>query len=277
MLSVYSEQGACAMPNQGESNKPASQPPKETLAKTPIKATPKQDEMGKEAKARSDNNESTTVKLEQDIRSGERWLIGVTAFGIIVNFFIGLIYLGQLKQMRKATQAATNASETGVKQLDSMRKDERPWIKVTTHSIVPAKPGGRVPVDKTAPINTPFEYINIGKLPAKNVDVEIFIEVVKNGEEPLLNKGNFLEGSTVGIIFPNDPQNTSPGRPYILAEGAWEDFAAGRSFLVVYGQATYKDVFSTSHWTNFCGYAAARTDIPFSARKCTDYNSTDDN
>src|SRR5579862_1546797 len=56
-------------------------------------------------------NESTTIgSLEQDIRGGERWLIGIGIATLLINSIIALIYWGQLKQMTEATRAATESN-----------------------------------------------------------------------------------------------------------------------------------------------------------------------
>lgn len=50
-----------------------------------------------------------TVKLEEDIKVGERWLIGIGIASILINILIAWIYWGQLGEMRKATQATQDA------------------------------------------------------------------------------------------------------------------------------------------------------------------------
>lgn len=80
----------------------------------------------------TENEESEAVKLEKDIRSGERWLIGINATSVILSAVIALIYFGQLNEMRKATEAsvkaanaATSAAKTSASQLELT---ERPWL-----------------------------------------------------------------------------------------------------------------------------------------------------
>jgi hypothetical protein len=56
------------------------------------------------------SNRESTRKLVKDIRSGEAWIIGIGVVTLVVNVAIALIYYGQLVEMRKSTDAATEAS-----------------------------------------------------------------------------------------------------------------------------------------------------------------------
>ena len=63
-------------------------------------------------------------------------------------------------------------------QLDDMRKDQRPWIKVTVDPNTTVRP--------YLAIVEHFHLINSGKTPAKGTVAEAEIEIVKNGERPRL-------------------------------------------------------------------------------------------
>lgn len=67
------------------------------------------------------SNESNTEKLEKDIKRGEWWLIRIGIATLLINTVIAVIYWGQLQEMRKATLAATQASETAKDTLTEMR------------------------------------------------------------------------------------------------------------------------------------------------------------
>jgi hypothetical protein len=83
--------------------------------------------------------DSETIKLEKDIRSRERWLIGINSASVIVSIVIACIYFGQLRQMKEATKAtkiaasaAQSAAATAKDTLDSsaqrFRTEQRPII-----------------------------------------------------------------------------------------------------------------------------------------------------
>jgi len=65
-------------------------------------------------------NQSAT-DIERDIRSGERWLIGIGVATLVINTIIALIYYGQLKEMRKATQYAGVAAKAATDTLNEVR------------------------------------------------------------------------------------------------------------------------------------------------------------
>ena len=164
------------------------------------------------------------------------------------------------------------------RQLDGMRKDQRPWIRIWTQVGVqqtPGTPQGLMP-DKTTPLAVQLNILNAGKFPAKYVKGEIFIESVKNGGEPQLKRSpSFaLASFTTGIIFPNVPQQYP--RPYTLLQADWEDYKEGGSFLVIYSHTAYKDSFQTEHWADTCEFNSAKPGA-YSAENCTDYNNADDN
>src|SRR6266850_3346712 len=99
------------MPNQNSSNNPSPDPQKQSVPESPMApTTPQQHEMSEHSANRPDNEESKAIQIEKDIRSGERWLIGISAASVILNFVIALIYYGQLKEMRKSTKAAQDAA-----------------------------------------------------------------------------------------------------------------------------------------------------------------------
>src|SRR5712692_4579782 len=93
--------------NKG-SDQPATESETQPSPQTPmIPSAPQQHEMGKNPECGTGSNiGDTTKQLEKDIRSGERWLIGINAGLILTNLLIAWIYYGQLRQMRTATEKA---------------------------------------------------------------------------------------------------------------------------------------------------------------------------
>ena len=113
------------------------------------------------------------------------------------------------------------------------------------------------------------------KLPATSFDAKFFVEVVKNGEEPLLSETSHeLADSSTGVLFPNLP-STFPAS-YTLTKSEYEDFNDGRVFLVVYSKVSYRDFFRTEHWTRNCVFIGLPGHA-YAAKKCTDYSGIDDN
>jgi hypothetical protein len=172
-------------------------------------------------------------------------------------------------------------------QLDVMRKDQRPWIKLAFNTLT-LKVG--------SPIGGNLHTTNNGKTPAKKFEGKFAIEKVKNGEQPRLDYGTSWVKFTGGAVFPNDPQvqavnmtqtvNHPSGPAYeavTLNQVDWDDYTRGNIFFVAYGSISYSDFFRVQHWTKYCTFVGApespATVSPkqFTAQNCTDYNDVDDN
>jgi len=151
-----------------------------------------------------------------------------------------------------------------MRQVDSMRKEQRPWA-IAGAQIQPMP-------DKGTPLTILFNIANTGKTPAKSISAEFYIETVKNGEEARLANSVKIFDLTTGILYPG----IGPNYPiqYDLLASQIEDYKAGRLFVVLYGTVVYTDVFKADHWSKFCGFYAGANG-GFSAKKCTDYNDTD--
>jgi Sec-independent protein translocase protein TatA len=63
-------------------------------------------------------------RLAKGTTNAERWLIGIGIATLLINSAIALIYFGQLKEMRKATDAATTASRTAKDTLKEMQNGQ---------------------------------------------------------------------------------------------------------------------------------------------------------
>jgi hypothetical protein len=105
--------------------------PEETVAKNieethrdiavDIQNQPNGHEPSNSADNHSPNKELTTEKVGGNIKSAEKWPIRISVATLLINTFIGLIYFGQLREMRKATDAATQASKTAAATLQEMK------------------------------------------------------------------------------------------------------------------------------------------------------------
>jgi hypothetical protein len=126
----------------------------------------------------------------------------------------------------------------------------------------------------------------VGKTPAQNVVVKLFVDIVSSGEEPPLDRlDSAVPGSAypfnlmeTGIIFPNSDLKMIVNRA--LKGGAERTATSdevsaireGTARLTVYGIVRYDDVFGKPHWTKFC------TEFPViqsGTRGCAHYNSAD--
>jgi hypothetical protein len=156
------------MPNENDSNRTSSDSETQPSMQTPVPPTaPEQDKMRCDAKNGPNHEDSKAIKIEEDIRSGERWLIGISATGVILNVVIALIYYGQLVQMREATSAAQKAAEIADATLKDNQKsfvlNERPYL------IIEGAPQFIKPPAVDTPIQANVVLRNIGKTPALKI------------------------------------------------------------------------------------------------------------
>ncbi len=231
-----------------------------------------------EAKSANDKPAKESAGKEDDAETLQQQ--SVSLMGRFKNWITTVTVAEVVTVLLTATIAVTTIHYTGYskkqwqtmeRQLDGMKKDQRPWMKVRTQILAP------IPKQGTA-VTLGVTVANTGKTPAKGVDAKFYIEKVRNGEEPQLSNAAQVASYTTGVLFPNEFNPPSPISYPFLNKSEFEDFKEARLFLVIYGRAGYKDFFGTSHWTDFCEFAGnPGKPAAYSARKCTDYSNTDDN
>lgn len=191
-------------------------------------------------------NESTTVKLEQDIKRGEWWLIRIGVATVVINTVIGLIYYRQLREMQKVTSVAT---QSAVSTEEFFRADERAWVVIETTPYKTYPASGRFP----ARIMYGFYPKNIGKTIARNVHIHLDSATGADGKAAVLG-----------------PQSLAPGE---RAPASVITF--GDVFLTTFsGRIDYVDAFRVSHWETFCYRVVDTSGV---LEQCPTGNDEDDN
>jgi len=262
------------MTDEKRSDEPPTETEGQPSLQTPMApSAPDQHEVRDNADSRPQDEEKETIKLEKQIRSGERWLIGISAASVIINIVIALIYYGQLRQMRTATEkarisadAAKSAADTASAALKSsdlaFQIQQRPYMVSTIpHFNNPPSAGQRVRASITLK--------NIGKTPANYVDVNLRIRYYRvtqsperyrrfidsnfsklrveaeTGREKQLGRKDVAPGDT--FFFTTDsPIPLSPEEAKTLQTDIGE-------FTVFYmGVVTYNDSFKNLYNTEFC-------------------------
>jgi len=219
------------------------------------------------------------------------WFAGVAAA------VYGGIAILQWCEMRKTTKAAVSSAEAARKQIVI---DQRAWLKFSNDP--------KTPFMKGQPIGIHVQITNIGKTPAEHLWWAIYTDIVPMGTEPDLpashivpeDKAYKLDRSDVrkvdiphqqferSLLYPTDHDDGTATRlkrvfesgtyrirpePFVSPE--WEQFAQGKSYIVVFGEVWYLDVFGLTHWTSFCiskSISGGNT-----SRKCADYGKVDNN
>jgi hypothetical protein len=158
--------------------------------------------------------------------------------------------------------------------------DQRAWIHGTIDKFAPSREDGTVIV--------PVSLVNTGKTAARMVRADFVVAVIKNGD-PLSFKYEEVAHpvTSTGILFPGDPMQFNAPLVHhattnlrALSHSEVFDLTRGVTFIQVYGEVTYKDVFegSVTHWLHLCrGISYGPPTVLMHEKKCTDYNDTDNN
>ena len=223
-----------------------------------------QNGIGEKTDSHRESKDNQTVKeLENDIKTGEWWLIRIGVAGIVTNAVIALIYFGQLKEMQKATIASEKAAIAAASAADTanrtMKLTYQPRIVIASLgpnvSTLPSKPGLNF-LDDEGKIRMNAGVSNIGPVSAKNVRYFTFWRIIGKREnakqlpyrearesfghlKTILPKISGYDASTAFFTDKLTPQQIKR----IKLSSTWTEF----SVLI-----TYDDDFGETHGTEYC-------------------------
>jgi hypothetical protein len=110
------------MINEASDNNPSTDSEKKSPSQSDVTpAVPEKNKVTRDSNYLTHNEENATVKLQQDIKTGEKWLIGINLALLVANIVIASIYYGQLSQMKKATEATKIAANAAKDSADLQR------------------------------------------------------------------------------------------------------------------------------------------------------------
>lgn len=212
--------------------------------------TPQQHGVGETPQCNSSKEDSKATQLQEDIRSGERWLIGISLASVIMNIVIAVIYYGQLCQMKEATEAAKKAAEAAesanTNATDALHKTERPWV-----GAIKVEGDIQVPTGKS---NIKVQYTNSGKAPALHVhwvtqtdcEPKYVRPKILYGEKDALTRGE-------AVLVPGQDAFTTIDDMTNICSAKNADLVAKSNGLVyIIGTLWYRDPFDIGHHTDFC-------------------------
>jgi hypothetical protein len=195
------------------------------------------------------NEQNAATKLEQDIRSGERWLIGINSALLVVTVIIACIYYGQLCQMKRAVNQAEKANNIT---RDSLLYIQRAFVFVTKFDVtrLPAPPGSN---QLDGSMRFAFQWENGGNTPTKDMSTHI-------------SERWFPQSLPADFAFPDYPEGGGPFRmlvgpkadarsaPIFVSAHDILAIHAHKGHLYFWGWARYHDVFpgTEEHITRFC-------------------------
>jgi hypothetical protein len=267
--------------NHGQ-NKAQKRPAKRVLM------DPKEEDSDNQAKPAANSAHQTAndiqprwyIRLYRWAKDGKTftdWCLAAFTFVLAVAAIYQFVIMrGQLKVMSG--------------QLEAMRIDERPWMKITADFL---------PIQAFSPDIAKLHVFNTGKTPASRISVKMAVETVENGRNPKLDFGWPIDVMTTGVVFPNTQtedlpirrekspfrdltlQGPGPAEPDPITQEEMIRFGDNKIFFVVYARIEYFDSSNVQHWTNFCafkGHAQGTvTTQTVSAQDCTNFNAVDSN
>ncbi len=194
------------------------------------------------ADAPANNAEGNATNQTGYQRRHNRVQLRVQLAAVFVGVIVAFIYACQLNEMRKSTQAATDAVKLA---RDSSHLDQRAWVatlQVPTSSI--PKEG------EIFHAETPIK--NTGRTFARKVDLDTFIFIVNPGGQPDFNVRNPSSDPPIKdmLLSPNGEYGIKFKTKEPLSREETENIKAGGGIL--YGYITYYDIFDCVHWTIFC-------------------------
>jgi hypothetical protein len=270
---------------------------------------------------------------DNEPKETERQTVAWTRRGVIVAFLALVVASGggwlvyqQFKEMaaqtdlldtaaRQARVDSNESSKTTSKQLallqdqltqqrQALEVDQRPWLKFEigeepnkTGLIYAFPPAGQ-------PLKIPIRITNIGKTPAKEIKGALWIQLVRDKNEPVIPDGNKhliftipgerlpiggqrfpSEGWVWGVVYPDQmvkqyfsPVKIGPDGKNVeipLTNPDFDDMGVGKLRIYALGEVIYHDMFGVAHWSRFC-MGDPRDNLPVALR-CTRFNSVDGN
>lgn len=176
------------------------------------------------------------------------WEIRIGIFLALVNFGTLIVLIYQTAEMRRSTNAATQAAaaaQDSVKQgRESARLDQRAWVAVSGIVGVP---------EVGEDLSIPITYTNTGRTFATNVRLYSMIQIRGIADpiptDPLDNR----KASSVSLMPPNFPHTTGKAaEKHIISQQEIDALKSKEAILYIRTKATYTDVFGCGHWTMTC-------------------------
>lgn len=285
------------MPEEKDGESAAGEPDSKTPIDPQIQPNGNKGIPAQSPNNRTRNNESDTAELAREIRGGEKWLIGIGVATILVNILLACIYFGQLKEMRKATQATRDAVRVASRTLDetqrsnarqaaqaeaaskssaassqqalrsfidSSRLDQRAWVGIST-----IDPFSFTPNDS---FGLRLRLVNTGHTPALHVHTLTILHSQPSTEafKAIYGKVPDKEIQSDSVILANGA--TFVDTPKYPLNQLQIDAVKNKTITAyAYGNITYLDAFGRHHLTKFCKVIAETN----KAEDCGTYNFAD--
>jgi hypothetical protein len=196
-------------------------------------------------------------------KAQESWWERVKPLVEIAGVILLTVYTWYTIKMYCANkEAADAAKDAAVVAQKELMLSERPWIGITFPNLDRTKE-----FSKDGPgtiFSCPIKISNYGKTPARMVEIHAICSLLMQGiDRPDLGPSGPSPhiDDVFEFIQPGETNNRPIPAAIVLngkataipgTEELWYEVANGKFTVIVYGNLTYKDSFSRSHWTHFC-------------------------
>lgn len=270
---------------------PEGHPPTETPIQSPGNQAIPPDTTNPHA----NQDQTAFINIEKDIKSGEKWLIGIGIATILVNVIIACIYYGQLKEMRKATQATTDAVRVARDTLTATQNANAQQALDNAAAAVQAKAAADAnSVQSTKSLQATIDNFHqeqrawVSITGASNPEpMHLRVGYGNSGRTPALGVTAYRNYTiTLGDIPQTDREPVSgrtttapPGVPYFsdvsITPGDWATFKQTHRSIYLYGTIWYEDIFHSHHWTQWCFQVLDQTSGPIQYDGCGKHTQID--
>lgn len=171
-------------------------------------------------------------------------------FGILVLVVYAIYTIKMYYANKEAADAAKTSSDNAV---TFFRDDQRAWMGVTKAEITQYYP---------SPFRAIVEFTNSGKTPAINIEHTITTTLYfshlpePTPQDEAIAKSSFVkegavppQGTRSFSLNESDPGEATVNKLLSLTHGLLE---AKSSFLYLFGELRYDDVYGRPHYTTFC-------------------------
>ncbi|WP_047487790.1 hypothetical protein [Terriglobus sp. TAA 43] len=231
-------------------------------------------------------------EIAKEVKTGEKWLIGVGLLGIIVSSITAFIYFQQLVEMvgvAGQTDALTRAYRNQAMEMQKLAQEthilaahaddqataaresvltaqhallvtahsQRAWIGLKTFHIIT--------FSAYRPVEFEVDIINTGQTPAlavKSGMIPVWLKTIRSDSS---KKEEISKARKLIVLKPNE--SIGPGQTSNLfyttasaqvdsgiSAGGFEEIKSGRSSLYYPGRIEFDDVFHRHQWIEFCVY-----------------------
>jgi hypothetical protein len=246
------------MPDQNTPDaKPDNPDHNPSIESKPIQSLADKERQTEPKDASTNAEEDDARKFKEDVRSGEKWLIGIGVASVLVNLIIAYFYFGQLTEMRVATEASTKAAslasdalELNSGDFERTMRQLRYQTKAQVDSANAAKDTSKTAVDsikksrdafrddqrawlgmvgehvsqfeRGKPIGITVEFFNSGRTPARKVYVHTMMTL---SAKPLTGPGTMQKLKLASAVF-QPVESVAPQGHYEMVIG--KPFAVGQ-------------------------------------------------